>query len=146
MKIAQTIFCVFLLFATLGCEHKSTRGAVVTGHPEATKIGIKVLEDGGNAIDAAIAVQLALAVCSPNAGNIGGGGFMIIRMHDGHSYALDFREKAPQKSTKNMYLDLNGNIIDSLSTYGRLAVGVPGTIDGIFKAHEKFGTTVLIYY
>ena len=114
-------------------------GAVSSGHPEATKIGVEVLKLGGNAIDASVAIQLALAVCLPSAGNIGGGGFMIYRNNEGESYALDFREKAPQAAHKDMYLDDNGNIIDSLSTYGALAVGIPGTIDGIFESHNRFG-------
>ena len=136
----SNLFCVLISFIFLACNSNQKHpGAVVTGHPEATKIGIKVLEEGGNAVDASIAVQLALAVCFPSAGNLGGGGFMVARMHDGSSYALDFRETAPKRSTTNMYLDQNENIIDSLSTYGPLAVGVPGTIDGIFEAHNKFG-------
>ena len=114
--------------------------SIVTGHPEATKIGEHILSIGGNAIDASISTQLALAVCFPRAGNIGGGGFMIYRTEDGEAYSLDFREKAPLGSTKNMYLDDNGDVIDSLSTYGSLSVGVPGTISGIFDAHKKFGT------
>jgi len=140
MDIKKIFFCISLCVITTGCHHQANPSAVVTGHPEATKIGAEVLKKGGNAIDASIAVQLALAVCLPNAGNIGGGGFMVARMNDGNTYALDFRERAPQKATTNMYLDSVGNIIDSLSTYGDLSVGVPGTIDGIFKAHEKFGT------
>lgn len=114
--------------------------SIVTGHPEATKIGEYILSIGGNAIDASISTQLALAVCFPRAGNIGGGGFMIYRTEDGEAYSLDFREKAPLGSTKNMYLDDNGDVIDSLSTHGGLSVGVPGTISGIFDAHKKFGT------
>ena len=132
-------FLSVLIFVSCSNQPKYS-GAVVTGHPEATKIGIQVLQDGGNAVDAAISVQLALAVCLPNAGNIGGGGFMIYRSHNGQSHALDFREKAPQASSKNMYLDKHDNTIDSLSTYGPLAVGIPGTIDGIFAAHKKFGS------
>jgi len=129
-----------ILFLVIGCQYnKQYYGAVVSGHPEATKIGIQVLENGGTAIDASIAIQLALAVCLPSAGNIGGGGFMIYRSKTGERYALDFREKAPKNATKNMYLDDNLNIIDSLSTYGSLSIGVPGTIDGIFKTHERFG-------
>ena len=136
----SNLFCVLLSFIFLACNSNyKYPGAVVTGHPEATKIGVKVLKQGGNAVDASIAVQLALAVCFPSAGNLGGGGFMVARMNDGSSYALDFRETAPKKSKTNMYLDQNENIIDSLSTYGPLAVGVPGTIDGIFEAHKKFG-------
>ena len=93
-----------------------------------------------NAIDASIATQLALAVCFPRAGNIGGGGFMVYRKKDGEYFSLDFRERAPLKSSKNMYLDDEGKIIDSLSTFGNYSVGVPGTISGIFDAHEKFGS------
>tara|TARA_Y100000994_G_C15701517_1_gene445268 strand:+ start:3798 stop:5441 length:1644 start_codon:yes stop_codon:yes gene_type:complete len=133
--------CLYFIITFIGCnKNHNYTGAVSSGHPEATKIGIQVLENGGNAIDASIAVQLALAVCLPNAGNIGGGGFMICRMEDGQAYALDFREKAPKKAFKNMYLDDNNQIIDSLSTYGSLSVGIPGTIDGIFEAHKKLGS------
>ena len=139
MKTSKLICCLLAAIILHGCKQVNYTGAVVTGHPEATKIGIQVLQDGGNAIDASIAVQLALAVCLPNAGNIGGGGFMVYRTHDGHAYTLDFREKAPKGAFQNMYLDENGEIIDSLSTYGPLAVGVPGTIDGIFEAHKQFG-------
>ncbi len=131
---------ILIIIISFGCEQKQYQNTVVSGHPEATKIGIQVLEDGGNAIDASIAVQLALAVCLPSAGNIGGGGFMIFRESNGKVSTLDFREKAPKKSTKKMYLDYQGNIIDSLSTHGGLSVGVPGTIDGIFEAHRKFGS------
>ena len=133
--------CFFCCVILLGCHKQADYiGAVTTGHPEATKIGVEILKQGGNAIDASIGVQLALAVCLPNAGNIGGGGFMIYRNHKGESYALDFRETAPKASTKNMYLDDKGDIIDSLSTYGFLSIGIPGTIDGIFEAHKRFGS------
>ena len=131
------ILAAILLF--IGCYNNDI-GAVVCGHPEATKIGINILEIGGNAIDAAIGVQLALAVCLPSAGNIGGGGFMVYREKNGNHYSLDFRESAPLGAKKNMYLDDNQMIIDSLSTYGALSIGVPGTIDGIFQAHQKFGS------
>ena len=131
---------ILIIIISFGCEQKHYQNTVVSGHPEATKIGIQVLEDGGNAIDASIAVQLALAVCLPSAGNIGGGGFMVFRESNGKVSTLDFREKAPKQSTKKMYLDYQGHIIDSLSTHGGLSVGVPGTIDGIFEAHRKFGS------
>ena len=134
------VFCIAFIFFFVGCYNNNYTGAVVSGHPEATKIGIDILEIGGNAIDAAIGVQLALAVCLPSAGNIGGGGFMVYRDKNGNHYSLDFRETAPLKSNKNMYLDSNGLVIDSLSTYGHLSIGVPGTIDGIFQAHKKFGS------
>ena len=139
ININKLLYCISCFIFFIGCGPNQS-GAVVSGHPEATKIGIHVLESGGNAADASIAVQLALAVCLPSAGNIGGGGFMIYRDYQGQKYALDFRESAPQKAHKNMYLNDNGEIIDSLSTYGPLAVGIPGTIDGIFKTHEKFGS------
>ena len=142
-KIVLIIICVsigFFISKIWVTSNKQQYASIVTGHPEATKIGELILAEGGNAIDASIATQLGLAVCFPRAGNIGGGGFMIYRTKDGESYSLDFREKAPKKATKNMYLDSIGNVIDSLSTHGVLSIGVPGTISGIFDAHEKFGS------
>ncbi len=142
-KITLIIICVsigFFLSHIWPTSNKHKSAAIVTGHPEATKIGEFILNQGGNAIDASIATQLALAVCFPRAGNIGGGGFMIYRTKEGDSYSLDFREKAPKKATKNMYLDSIGNVIDNLSTHGVLSIGVPGTISGIFDAHKKFGS------
>jgi len=112
---------------------------VVSAHPLASKIGNEILQQGGNAIDAAIAVQFALAVVYPVAGNIGGGGFMIVHTSEGKVEALDYREKAPQKAHKDMYLDKDGNVIPRLSLDGHLAAGVPGTVDGMFKAHERYG-------
>ena len=113
---------------------------VVCARAEAAAIGAGILQKGGNAVDAAIAVQFALAVCYPEAGNIGGGGFMLIRLKDGTSDGLDFREKAPAGSTRDMYLDKNRKVVDERSTVGMLASGVPGTIDGIFEAHRKYGS------
>lgn len=112
---------------------------VVSAHPLASKIGKEILLKGGNAIDAAVAVQFALAVVHPSAGNIGGGGFMVLRLADGSSYSLDYRETAPEKATSNMYLDKLGNVVEGLSLNGSLAVGVPGTVDGMCEAHQKFG-------
>ncbi len=112
---------------------------VVSAHPLASEAGLEVLRAGGNAVDAAIAVQFALAVVYPVAGNIGGGGFMMVRTAEGETAALDFREKAPGAATRNMYLDSLGNVIESLSIDGHLAAGVPGTVDGMFKAHERYG-------
>lgn len=111
---------------------------VVSAHPLATKVGVDILRKGGNAIDAAIAVQFALAVVYPAAGNIGGGGFMVIRLKDGETAALDFREKAPGLATRNMYLDSAGQVVSGLSLNGHLAAGVPGSVDGMIKAFEKF--------
>lgn len=113
--------------------------AVVSAHPLASEIGKDILRQGGNAIDATIAVHFALAVVCPRAGNIGGGGFMIVRTAAGESAALDYREKAPAAATTDMYLDSLGNVIPDISQKGHLAVGVPGTVDGMVKAHARFG-------
>lgn len=110
-----------------------THGAVVSAHPLASEAGLQMLRSGGNAFDAAIATQLALAVVYPAAGNIGGGGFMIAHLAKGKDLALDFREKAPAAATRDMYLDPAGNARTDLSQNGHLASGVPGTIAGIFE-------------
>ncbi len=112
---------------------------VVTAHPLGTEAGIEILRAGGNAVDAAIAVQFALAVVYPRAGNIGGGGFMIYRGADGEVSSLDFRETAPGASFKDMYLDEEGNVVEGLSRNGHLAVGVPGVVDGMVRAHRRYG-------
>jgi len=116
------------------CEN----GSVVSAHPLASKVGVEILKQGGNAIDAAIATQLALAVVYPGAGNIGGGGFMVARLSDGKLLALDYREKAPSQSGRDMYLDHQGNVLPDKSINGHLASGVPGTIAGLF-ASAKYG-------
>ena len=116
------------------------KAMVVSAREEASKIGIDIMKQGGNAFDAMIATDLALLVSYPSAGNIGGGGFMVFRMNDGAIGALDYREKAPLAATKNMYLDENGNVDSDKSQIGALAVGVPGTIAGLFEVHRKFGT------
>lgn len=112
---------------------------VVSAHPLATQIGVEVLRKGGNAIDAAVAVHMALAVVYPTAGNIGGGGFMVARMNDGQTYALDFREMAPSGAERDMYLDEKGDVIPRLSWRGHLAAGVPGSVDGMATAHDSLG-------
>lgn len=122
-----------------GLSVTSKNGMVVSAHRESSRIGVEVLRKGGNAIDAAVATELALAVCYPEAGNIGGGGFMVIRTSDGHVDAIDFREKAPLNASRDMYLDSMGNVIEGLSLNTHLASGVPGTIDGIIEAHAKYG-------
>ncbi|MDP2685649.1 MAG: gamma-glutamyltransferase [Aequorivita sp.] len=113
---------------------------VVSARVEASKIGADILKNGGNAFDAMIATHMALALTHPNAGNIGGGGFMVYRTQYGEIGSLDFREKAPFAATRDMYLDKEGNFIPEKSTEGGLAVGVPGTVAGIFAVHEKFGS------
>lgn len=111
-------------------------GAVVSAHPLASKAGVQILQQGGNAIDAAIATQLALAVVYPGAGNIGGGGFMVAHLANGKNISIDYREKAPGKATRDMYLDANGNPLMELSQDGHLAAGVPGTVAGLFASHK----------
>src|SRR5450631_487574 len=111
----------------------STHGAVVSAHPLASRAGVSILEAGGNAVDAAIATQLALAVVYPGAGNIGGGGFMVARLANGKNITIDFREKAPADASRNMYLDAGENVIPGKSENGHLAVGVPGSVAGIFS-------------
>ena len=115
------------------------KAMVVSARVEASRIGTEILKKGGNAFDAMMATELALAVAYPYAGNIGGGGFMVYRKNDGELGALDYREKAPLAATRDMYLDKEGNIIKGKSTVGATAVGVPGTVAGVFKAQEKFG-------
>ncbi|HHM21526.1 MAG TPA: gamma-glutamyltransferase, partial [Bacteroidetes bacterium] len=111
---------------------------VVAGHPLAVRAGADILRAGGNAVDAAIAVQFALAVVYPRAGNIGGGGFMVVRLADGSAAALDYREKAPAAAHRDMYLDSTGAVIESLSKEGHLSVGVPGTVAGMEAAYRKY--------
>jgi gamma-glutamyltranspeptidase/glutathione hydrolase len=111
-----------------------THGAVVSAHALASKVGLEILKKGGNAVDAAIATQLALAVVYPGAGNIGGGGFMVAHLSNGKNVTIDFREKAPGSASRDMYLDANGKVQPGLSENGHLSAGVPGSVAGIFKA------------
>src|SRR6186713_910205 len=117
---------------TIRKKAEGTHGAVVSAHPLASMTGLSMLKAGGNAVDAAIATQLVLAVVYPGAGNIGGGGFMVAHLSKGGNITLDFREKAPAAATRDMYLDASGNPVTNLSENGHLAAGVPGTIAGIF--------------
>ena len=118
----------------------SQKAMVVSAREEASRIGSEIMQQGGNAFDAMVATEMALAVCYPNAGNLGGGGFMVYRTHQGEVGALDFREKAPLRANRDMFLDENKKYLQDKSKTGGLAVGVPGTIAGIFKAHKKFGS------
>jgi gamma-glutamyltranspeptidase / glutathione hydrolase len=115
------------------------KAVVAAAHPLASKVGLKTIKDGGNAIDAAIATQFALAVVYPRAGNIGGGGFLVYRSGDGNEVStLDFREKAPMAGSRNMYLDNSGNVMPRRSQRGQMAAGVPGTVDGCMKMYLKY--------
>lgn len=118
---------------------ESSKGMVVSTHPVASAVGLEILKKGGNAIDAAVAVNFALAVCHPAAGNIGGGGFLVYRDAKGQNFALDYREKAPLKGHRDMYLDEKGNIIPGKSFVGIFSAGVPGTVAGMVEMHQKFG-------
>ncbi|MBX3102651.1 MAG: gamma-glutamyltransferase [Bacteroidetes bacterium] len=115
------------------------KGMVVSDHPEATKVGVEILQKGGNAIDASIAVQFALAVVYPEAGNIGGGGFLVYRPAKGEAVTLDYRETAPAAATQDMFLDAKGEADPMRSVVGTLAAGVPGTVDGMWQAHQRYG-------
>ena len=137
-KIILLVFISFFIFSCKSGKYKN--GMVVSAKAEASKVGVEILKKGGNAFDAMIATDLALAVVYPNAGNLGGGGFMVYRLNNGDNGSLDFREKAPIASTKNMFLDINNDIIKGASQVGGLSVGVPGTVAGLFEVHKKFGT------
>ena len=120
---------------------EGNQSMVSTQHFLATQVGVDILEKGGNAYDASVAIGFALAVVLPRAGNIGGGGFMVIYdSNDKNNYSIDYREKAPLLSTTNMYLDENGTVIDNKSTLGYLASGVPGTVAGLWSVHQRFGS------
>ena len=150
----RILLIILVLFSCLHCKQApdlsknniSNRGLitqnamVVSAREEASIIGTEILQKGGNAFDAMIATEFALAVAYPFAGNLGGGGFMVYRLDNGDFGALDYREKAPIAATRDMYLDSLGNVIPYKSTLGALAVGIPGTVAGMFKVHEKFGT------
>jgi gamma-glutamyltranspeptidase/glutathione hydrolase len=138
-----SILSVFFLLAFSCSNPPKTQsyknGLVVTAHYLASEVGNEILQHGGNAFDAAIAVQFALAVVYPRAGNIAGGGFAVIRTSKGEYNSLDFRETAPSAAFEQMYCDEHGNVNSDLSQKGHLAVGVPGTVDGMVKLHQKYG-------
>ena len=153
MKIFTPLFIIILYFVA-GCNNRpgsddtgiiegrdiiSQHGMVVSAHPESSRIGVSVLQKGGNAVDAAVATGFALAVCYPEAGNIGGGGFMVIRTSDGAADVIDYREKAPLKASRDMYLSTDGSTVHDLSIKTRLASGVPGSVDGMIKVHSRYG-------
>src|ERR1700733_6599589 len=141
------IFAALLVFASYasGATHPvhSQHGMVVTVHSIASQVGSDILQSGGNAIDAAVATGFALSVVHPPAGNIGGGGFMLIRMADGKTHFLDYREKAPAAATRDMYLDSQGNVIPGASEIGYKSIGVPGSVAGMVYAEQKYGKLTL---
>ncbi|MDE1206962.1 gamma-glutamyltransferase [Tenacibaculum larymnensis] len=142
----KTFLFLSALILLCNCKKEKTVGLitekamVVSARKEASKIGSDILQKGGNAFDAMVATELALAVAYPYAGNLGGGGFMVYRKSTGEIGALDYREKAPLASHKDMYLDSLGNVIKNKSTLGAMAVGIPGTVAGVFATHKKFGS------
>ncbi len=144
----QLLWLAFAALSFLSCKEKrnvelgliTKEAMVVSAREEASKIGANVLKKGGNAFDAMVATELALAVAYPYAGNISGGGFMVYRQQDGSIGAIDYREKAPLAAHKDMYLDSLGNVMPERSWYGALGVGVPGTVAGITEVHKRFGT------
>ena len=140
-------YCIFFTFLVSSCTHQNeltnyteNHAMVVSAHPIASKVGLEIMKKGGNAADAVIAVQMALAVVYPSAGNIGGGGFLVYRSKDGNSISLDFREKASGSAIPTMYLDKNSNVVENLSLIGHKSVGVPGTVDGMVKLHQRLGS------
>jgi len=147
MKKIVLLSCAVIIFS---CKSKNSivkptgllanKAMVVSAREEASAIGVEIMKKGGNAFDAMIATELALAVAYPYAGNIGGGGFMVYRKANGEKGTLDYREKAPLAATKDMFLDANGNVIPGKSTKSPLAIGIPGTIAGVFEVHKKFGS------
>jgi gamma-glutamyltranspeptidase / glutathione hydrolase len=149
MPIARSIAIASLALLFSGCAAKpadrdvpaaGARTMVVTEERYASQAGLDVLRRGGNAVDAAVAIGYALAVVDPCCGNIGGGGFMLIRMHDGRERFIDFREKAPLRATRDMFLDARGNVVPERSRKGWLAIGVPGTVMGLDRALAEYGT------
>jgi gamma-glutamyltranspeptidase / glutathione hydrolase len=135
--------CLFaLLLPFAGAQNTPARfreAAVVTDSAIASQVGADILTQGGNAVDAAVATAFALAVTYPTAGNLGGGGFMLVRMADGNAVAIDYRERAPLAAARDMFLDAQGNVAARLSTVGYKAAAVPGTVAGMWEAHQRFG-------
>ena len=137
-KIIVVIFFLFLSFNTKAQTY-GQNGMVVSANEVASKVGIEILKKGGNAIDASVATAFALAVTHPSAGNIGGGGFLVYKSAEGKATTIDFREKAPLKASTDMFLDKNGKLIQDSNHLTIKSIGVPGTVAGLFLAHEKYG-------
>lgn len=142
LPIAVAMFCSIRASASTQPVH-ARHGMVVSIHELASQAGVEMMQAGGNAIDAAVATGFTLAVVHPQAGNLGGGGFMLIRMADGKTHFLDYREKAPAAATPNMYLDPQGNVIEDASTIGYKSIGVPGSVAGMVYAEQRYGRLTL---
>src|ERR1700727_2745031 len=153
MQLRHKLLIALLMAAVVVCVTPSAiastqpvpaqHGIVVSIHEQASRAGVEIMQAGGNAIDAAVATGFALAVVHPPAGNIGGGGFMLIRMADGKAHFIDYREKAPAAATRDMYLDGQGNVIEGASEYGYEAIGVPGSVAGLVYAEQRYGKLTL---
>jgi gamma-glutamyltranspeptidase/glutathione hydrolase len=142
LLMAGVVLCEGAAAAPLRPVH-APHAMVASVHESASRAGVEVMQAGGNAVDAAVAVGFALAVVHPQAGNLGGGGFMLIRTADGANHFIDYREKAPAAATANMYLDAQGNVIPDASTLGYRAIGVPGSVAGMVYAEKKYGKLTL---
>ena len=138
--LRYSLLLIFTFVYSSYPESISQNGSVTSSSMIASQVGVEILEQGGNAIDAAIGVGFALSVVHPGAGNIGGGGFMVIRLSDGTITTIDFREKAPSRAYRDMYLDDEGSVIPNRSWSTIHAVGVPGTVAGFGYVHEKYGS------
>jgi gamma-glutamyltranspeptidase/glutathione hydrolase len=138
----SVLLSAFLQLAMPAAKHpvRAKHGMVVSADELASRVGVEILKKGGNAVDAAVAVGFALAVTFPGAGNIGGGGYMVIRMDDGTTATIDYREKAPAKAARDMFLDENGHFVPERSQEGYLSSGVPGSVAGLLHALAKYGT------
>src|SRR5713226_7192739 len=155
MRFHCKLFIRLLVAALLACASRpraegapmrpvhAPHAMVASVHELASRAGIEMMQAGGNAVDAAVATGFALAVVHPPAGNLGGGGFMLIRLADGKTHFLDYREKAPAAATRDMYLDAHGNVIEGPSEYGYKAIAVPGSVAGMVYAEQKYGKLTL---
>ena len=149
LRMTKRFFLLLPAIVTVACKSPQSKAPavgviaqsamVVSAHPLASQAGVEIMKAGGNAVDAAVATQLALAVVYPSAGNLGGGGFMVLRKNDGFVTSLDYREKAPGLSSRDMYLDEEENVVRGLSEKGHLSSGVPGSVSGMYQAHQKYG-------
>src|SRR5215216_970010 len=139
LALLLVVITTFPLFAASREPVRARHGMVASTSELASRVGVDIMKRGGNAIDAAVAVGLALAVTWPSAGNLGGGGFMMIRRANGDTEIIDYRERAPLRASRDMYLDKQGNVIKDASMVGYKAVGVPGTVAGLSMALKRHG-------